>query len=569
MQYNGAAVRYEKEYIRKNGSRVPIELLVQLKTDADGQPEFYYAFVTDITERKRAERLIRKNEERMLLATEATGVGIWEWNIITNKIRWDAQMFRIYGVTPTPDSFVDYHVWSDAVLPEELRRQEEQMQEAIRQLGHCSREFRIHRADDGKCRYIQAVEIVRSNTHGQAEWLVGTNLDITERKQTELALLEAAERKDEFLAMLAHELRNPLAPILNAIHILQQAGADPKRIAWCCNIIDRQLKHLIRLVDDLLDISRIKRGLIELKSERLEIRDFIQPAVEANQPLLDASRHDFSLTLPTEALWVAGDRIRLAQIVSNLINNAAKYTGEGGQIKLSAVAEGDWISILVADNGCGIEPDDLDKLFDLFYQANRNLDRSQGGLGIGLSLVQSLVRQHGGEVRVFSAGRGQGSQFQVRLPRIQLPAASALEACATQVVNPQKLRILAVDDNPDVAESLCLLLELDGHQVQIAHDAQSAQAMAFTVQPDVILLDIGLPEMDGYKVAKELRRCPELQHTLMIALTGYGRPEDKVKSLAAGFDEHMVKPADIDVLRRLLSDYSARRNLNAFKSRLS
>jgi len=355
--------------------------------------------------------------------------------------------------------------------------------------------------------------------------------------------------------MLAHELRNPLAPIRNAVEIQKLANSDPSRLAWCNEIIERQVEHLTRLVDDLLDMSRISRGLVELKKEPLEIRDFILPAVEACQPLIDARRHIFSLALPPESVWVEGDRIRLAQVVSNLINNAAKYTEEGGHIGLSVEASGSEVCIHISDNGCGIDPADLSHLFDLFYQADRNIDRAQGGLGIGLSLVHNLVALHSGNIQAFSAGRGQGSEFVIRLPRlIHSPSTSPMTA-APAAPGPNKLRILVVDDNRDVNESLALLLESEGHQVLTAYDGISALETARIKRPDIILLDIGLPGMDGYAVAQAVRQNHELERTMLIALTGYGQLDDRKKSSASGFDEHLVKPIDIEKLRKLLASY--------------
>jgi CheY-like chemotaxis protein/two-component sensor histidine kinase len=354
--------------------------------------------------------------------------------------------------------------------------------------------------------------------------------------------------------MLAHELRNPLAPIRNAVEMQKLANTDPSRINWCTDIIERQINHLTGLVDDLLDISRISRGLIELKKETLEIRDFILLAVESNQPLIEARRHKFSTNLPLEQLWVEGDRIRLAQIVSNLINNAAKYTQEEGAIQLSVEPFEDRISIRVADNGCGIDQISLPRLFDLFYQEDRDLDRSQGGLGIGLSLVHRLVEMHGGDVQAFSPGKGKGSEFVIRLPRV-IPCETSTALNAMPSASPPKLRILVVDDNYDAAESLAILLEIDGHQVQTAYDSLSALEIAKTERPDVILMDIGLPGMNGYEVVQELRRNRELDRTLIIALMGYGRVEEKEKSRAFGFNEHLVKPLNIELLRTILNKY--------------
>jgi PAS domain S-box-containing protein len=530
---------------------------VQLLTELAGDLAFGITTLRLRAVHTKIEQALRDNEQRMRLATEATSVGIWEWNILTNQIHWDTQMFRIYGIEPTLDGFVQYATWRGRVLPEDLPHQEQEIQKAISQLEDNCREFRILRADDGQCRHIQAVETVRTNAQGQAEWLVGTNLDVTEHKQAEQALKDANRRKDEFLAMLAHELRNPLAPIRNAVEIQKLANTDPSRLAWCNDVIERQVEHLIRLVDDLLDVSRISRGLVELKKEPLEIRNVIQSAVETSQPLIDARRHQFVMTLPPDSLWVEGDRIRLAQVVSNLINNAAKYTEEGGRIELTTELAGDNICIRVTDNGCGIDPADLPNLFDLFYQVDRNLDRSQGGLGIGLSLVHSLVAEHGGHVRAFSGGIGRGSEFEIRLPRLILPEPETVGYLSLPARNLGELRILVVDDNRDALESLAMLLEIDGHQVQTAHDGPAALEMAQAENnPDVIILDIGLPGMNGYSVAQALRRRRETDRTMLIALTGYGRPDDREKSRTAGFDAHLVKPIDFESLRKLLAEHA-------------
>ncbi|MGZ5018518.1 MAG: hybrid sensor histidine kinase/response regulator [Methylobacter sp.] len=407
---------------------------------------------------------------------------------------------------------------------------------------------------DGSVHWYSTVKIPLIED-GNCDRLLGVAADITDRKRAEKALRLADRRKDEFLAMLAHELRNPLAPISNAEEILKLTDLEPAQIARCTGMINRQVKHLTRLVDDLLDVSRISRGLVELKKEPLEIRDFILPAVETCQPLIDARRHNFSLALPPEPVWVEGDRIRLTQVVSNLINNAAKYTEEGGHIELSVEASDREVGIQVSDNGSGIDPADLSHLFDLFYQADRNIDRAQGGLGIGLSLVHNLVAKHGGNVQAFSAGRGQGSEFVVRLPRLIHSPSTAPMTAAPLAPSSNKRRILVVDDNRDVAESLALLLESEGHQVLTAFDGISALETARIERPDIILMDIGLPGMDGYAVAQALRQNHELERTMLIALTGYGQPDDRKKSSASGFDEHLVKPVDIEKLRKLLASY--------------
>jgi PAS domain S-box-containing protein len=409
---------------------------------------------------------------------------------------------------------------------------------------------------------IFPVEISPSLINFEGEsYVCGIARNITERKlnESKLAeqtrqLLENNRQKDQFLAMLAHELRNPLAPIRNAIEIQKQKDIAPSQINWCTNIIDRQLNQLTQLVDDLLDISRIGRGMVELKTEVIEIRDFIQLAVETNQPLIDKGSQTFTMMLPPEPVWVEGDRIRLSQIVSNLINNAANYTKDKGQISLSVEASADKILIQVSDNGCGFDQSEAPNLFDIFYQTNRNLSRTQGGLGLGLSIVKNLVKMHGGDVQASSAGLGLGSTFIVRLPRLVNADTPAAVIPDQRLPNVGKLRFLLVEDNFDVADSLALLLRLDGHQVLIAYDGPTGLEIAKAEKPDVVLLDIGLPGMDGYSVAKALRQCGELDGMLIIAVTGYGQLNDKQMSVAAGFDEHLVKPFKYEILQKILKN---------------
>ncbi|MCL7422947.1 MAG: PAS domain S-box protein [Methylobacter sp.] len=380
--------------------------------------------------------------------------------------------------------------------------------------------------------------------------------DITERKCAENKLKEIDRRKDEFLAMLAHELRNPLAPISNAARIMKCSKLDEARLAWCRDVIDRQVEQLVRLVDDLLDVSRISRGKIELKKDMLEVSAVIQRAVETSQPLMEARRHAFSVQLPPEPVYIEGDLVRLSQVVSNLLNNAAKYTGAGGHITLSAETVDDDILIRVRDSGRGIDPSVLPNLFQLFYQVDSTIDRAEGGLGIGLALVKSLVAMHGGEVWATSAGRNQGSEFVVRLPA--LPPASKIPASLPKELVPahDPLRILVVDDNRDAAQTLSLLLTGEGHTVQLTYDGLTGLQAALTDPPQVMLLDIGLPGMDGYTVARTLRRHPGLDMTHLVALSGYGREVDRERAQAAGFNNYLTKPVNFDELQAVLSELS-------------
>ncbi|MES1244278.1 MAG: ATP-binding protein [Acidobacteriota bacterium] len=389
---------------------------------------------------------------------------------------------------------------------------------------------------------------------------------LTEKEQLEAELRERAEqlaeadrRKDEFLATLAHELRNPLAPIRNALHILRSAGDGKPGDRRLHDMMERQVGHMVRLVDDLLEISRITRGKIELRPEAVEVQAILRSAVDTSRPLLDAAGHTLEISLPDEAqppLIVEADPVRLSQVVANLLNNAAKYTPTGGRISLTAARDGDDVVISVRDTGVGIPPEMLPRVFELFTQVDRTRKHSQGGLGIGLALVKSLVEMHRGKVEARSAGLGQGSEFVVRLPLLtDATGASGTGplAAGLREERPSARRVLIVDDNRDAAESLALLLQFSGYDVQTVHDGLSALRAIDDYRPAVALLDIGMPGMDGYEVARRVREKPELQDIVLVALTGWGQEEDRRRSTQAGFDRHLVKPVDPEVLQGLLA----------------
>ncbi|MFI4868004.1 MAG: ATP-binding protein [Steroidobacterales bacterium] len=378
--------------------------------------------------------------------------------------------------------------------------------------------------------------------------------DISAHIQARTALQAADRQKDEFLAMLAHELRNPLAPLRNASELLAVGARDEARTQLCVDVIKRQVTQLTRLVDDLLDISRITRGRIELNREPLELGSIIAQAVEAVEPLLREKRHKVSIVSSYQQLHVSGDNARLVQCVSNILTNAAKYTDLAGEIGLRSYAQGPVAVIEISDNGVGISPELLPGIFDLFVQGDRTLDRSQGGLGIGLSVVRRLVEMHGGQVSARSAGVGQGSAFEIRLPLIKRSGASADE---TRQAKGAARRVLIVDDNQDAADTLALLLQFDGHETQAVYTSRDAIERAQSFKPEVILLDIGLPEMNGYEVAKTLRSLPALNATRLIALTGYGQAVDRERTQLAGFDEHLMKPVDSQALEQALAGSSA------------
>jgi signal transduction histidine kinase/ActR/RegA family two-component response regulator len=389
--------------------------------------------------------------------------------------------------------------------------------------------------------------------------------DNTEHQQLERAqaqaeaLVELHRRKDEFLAMLSHELRNPLSAITNAVEILDRQNDEPTQ-QKARTIIRRQVGHLVVLVNDLLEVTRVLSGRIQLHQEELDLRGIVQRALETTRDLFEQRKHELNVTLPEEPVWLMGDALRLEEVIVNLLNNAAKYTPEGGHVSLSLNKEGEDGVVRVKDTGVGIGPDLLPQVFDLFTQAKRTLDRSQGGLGVGLTVVRKLVEMHGGTTEAHSSGLGQGSEFIVRLPILLSPLRQATVSSAERAQSTRAWRVLVVDDNVDSADSIASLLESSGHDVKVAYSAEKALEMAAEYQPEIMLLDIGLPEMDGYEVAKRLRQNPQLKDLRLIALTGYGQDSDRQRSRETGFDAHVVKPVDWRDLSELLASLMKRQS---------
>jgi PAS domain S-box-containing protein len=404
---------------------------------------------------------------------------------------------------------------------------------------------------DGQVRWFATYKVPLVEG-GRCDRVLGVATDITERRQAEAELREAARRKDEFLAMLGHELRNPLVPLRNAAYVLGRMDfADPK-LQWAQGLIEQQVAHLGRLVDDLLDVGRIVRGGVEIRREPVELAEVVAQALETARVMMEARGHALELSLPEEPVWLEGDRVRLTQVLVNLLGNAAKYTDSGGHVALAArVADGELV-LTVRDDGIGMPPELLPRVFDLFCQGERGLERAQGGLGIGLTLVRGVVELHGGRVEVESPGPGQGSTFTVRLPVLaRPPEAHPAEAPAHAAAG---VRVLLVEDDPAVAESTAAVLGLGGHEVRIAGNGEAALALLAEFRPRLVLLDIGLAGMDGYEVARRMRALPEGRGPLLVAVTGYGGEEAQERSAAAGFDAHLTKPVDLDVLAGLLAE---------------
>jgi two-component system, chemotaxis family, CheB/CheR fusion protein len=518
--------------------------------------------IEDITARRRAEEQQGEIETRFTsLVKNIKDHSIFTMDLDGRIASWNVEAERILGYSEA--EALGQH-FSIIFTPEDRERGEPDTElRTARETGRAEDE-RWHVRKGGELFWALGIVTPTHDASGRPTGFSNILRDMTERKRAQdllqqqaEALKEADRRKDEFLAMLAHELRNPLAPIRNALHIVQMRGPDRRqavRQAW--EMIERQVEHLVRLVDDLLDMSRISRGKINLQKEPVDVPSIVARAVESSRPIIETRKHHLDVDLPDEPILVEADPTRMAQVLLNLLNNAAKYTPEGGRIWLIAGKEGGECVIRVRDTGMGIPPHILPKVFDLFTQAERTLERAEGGLGIGLTLVRRLTEMHNGEVQAFSAGPGEGSEFVVRLPLLPdgptAPSPARKPASGIRAKAAVMRRILVVDDNRDSADSLALLLRLVGHDVRTVHDGRQALVVAATYRPDVALLDIGLPGMDGFTVARHMRSQSELAGTVLVALTGYGTEEDRRQSHAAGFQHHMVKPVNLDALQELL-----------------
>jgi PAS domain S-box-containing protein len=415
----------------------------------------------------------------------------------------------------------------------------------------------ILQAKDGAERPIDDSAAPIRCAEGQVVGCVLVFRDVTERRRAEQASRDASRHKDEFLATLAHELRNPLAPITNALSILRIVSDDQEARRRATDTMERQVTQMVRLIDDLLDVNRISRGKLELRKERVELASVVYQAAEICRPLVESAGHDLKIELPEQPVYLSADAVRLAQVFSNLLNNSCKFSEPGGRLGLKAVRRGDEVVVSVKDNGVGIPPDRLESIFGMFSQVGGPLERTHGGLGIGLTLVKRLVELHGGHIEARSEGLGKGSEFIVTLPVAGSPATDGQSGSATSptaaTAEAGHHRVLVVDDNRDSAESLALLLRLAGNETHTAYDGREALTVAAKVQPDVLLLDIGLPEMNGYDVCRRVREQPWGQDVLIVALTGWGQEEDRRKSREAGFNEHLVKPVDHAALMKVLA----------------
>jgi len=528
--------------------------------DDAGRPLRLIGVDIDITERKRAKEKLRESEQRLEIALEAAKLGSCHLDFGANELTSSAACKANFG--RGPDDHFTYEDLIEMIHPDDRERVLEHIQQTIKNREGYQDEYRVI-WPDGSIHWIAARSRRVYGADGQPLYCDGVTLDLTEHKQMEEslrrqteALREADRRKDDFLATLAHELRNPLAPLRNAVQILSLRGDDPAVVAQTNELMDRQIQQMVRLVDDLLEVSRIGQGKISLQKAPVDLAEVVATAVETSRPLIESHRHKLTVLLPDRPVRVEADAARLAQVLSNLLNNAAKYTEDGGCIELIAQRGPKEAVLRVRDNGVGIAPEELPQVFDMFMQVESSTDRSQGGLGIGLTLVRRLVEMHGGKIEARSAGLGKGSEFLVRLPALTEPASESVrkpaEDSPTQAPGSLR-RVLIVDDNADSAESMALLLRLDGHEVRLAYDGQSALEEAHAFRPDVMFLDLNLPKMDGYEVARRLRREPAMRDMTLVAMTGYGQEEDRQRTQEAGFQLHLVKPVDFTKVEELLS----------------
>jgi PAS domain S-box-containing protein len=550
LEVAGRLGRFEDEgwRVRKDGSRFLANVVITALYDDDGNVTGFSKVSRDLTEQRRQEQLLRDSEERFrMLVENVKDYALFMLTPEGNVASWNAGAEAIKGYRA--DEIIGRH-FSTFYPPDAIARHwpEHELRMA-RMTGRFEDEgYRIRK--DGSRFWANVVITALFDDKARLRGFSKLTRDLTMRKQVE-ELQRTERRMNEFLAMLGHELRNPLAPMQTALEVLDLKSGDAHAMDWARKVFGRQVHHLARLVDDLLDVSRITSGKISLRFETLDLGRLVQETVEVMRPQIEARGHMLIVELPEDPLTVRGDSTRLAQILTNLVGNASKYTPDGGTIRVVVERDADFAMLSVIDNGIGIVPELVPRMFDLFVQGDRALDRKEGGLGIGLTLVKRLAELHGGTVAAASAGLRQGSQFTVRIP---LRAEDVLGTTTVAgMAQPQRIfRVLVVDDNQDAAQSLAMLLEILGHRVETSNDAASALSRAPVFQPDLVLLDVGLPNMNGYEVARALRAQPSMRESTLVACTGYGQEDDRRKAREAGFDHHLVKPVHMEDLERIL-----------------
>lgn len=544
---------YETERLRRDGRRIYVSLTISPIKDASGNVIGASKVARDITRRRQVES--ERQNFVTLVENSADFIGMCDLDGIpffVNRAGLEAvglENLEEARRTPVQQFF----------FPEDQELIMNQFFPAVAKNGHGEIEIRFRHFKTGEARWMVYKVLLLTNAAKETVGYATVSQDITDRKRLEdnlrrlaMDLSETDRRKNEFLATLAHELRNPLAPMSNMLEVVKRANGDGEILKRAHDTIERQLGQMVRLVDDLLDLNRITHDRLELRRSEVELASVIQQAVEVARPLIDSAGQELTVELPNQPIYLNADRARLAQVFGNLLNNSCKYTRPNGRIWLQARLVGDEVVVSVRDNGAGIPPDKLESIFDMFMQVDRSAERSQGGLGIGLTLVKRLAEMHGGSIEALSAGEGQGSEFVVRLPILQRPMdAPQNDADVPGATMPQR-RILIVDDNKDSADSLAMLLEITGNKTYLAHDGVEAVEAIEKHRPEVVLLDIGLPKLDGHEVCRRIREQPWGKDIVVIALTGWGQEDDRRKSEEAGFDGHLVKPVDYEQLLEML-----------------
>jgi PAS domain S-box-containing protein len=550
---------FETDRLRSDGQRLRVSLTISPIKDDAGNVVAASKIARDVTKQRQAE------SEREMFATVIENstdfVGIAGTDgvpIFVNRAG-----LELVGLDDM-DEARKVHV-KDFFFPEDQARIMDEFIPSVVQNGHAEVEVRFRNFKTGEARWMVYKVVKLADKEGHPVAFATVSQDVTERRRLEDGLRQLAanlseegRRKNEFLATLAHELRNPLAPLSNTLEVLMRGGVDREALPQAIETMRRQLTQLVRLVDDLLDLSRVTHNRLELRKGQVELGEVIHQAVEASRPLAESMKHEVTVIGPDEPIYLDGDAARLAQVFGNLLNNSSKYTSPGGRIGIRTERNGGEAVVTVQDNGAGIPPDKLDSIFDMFTQVEGSLERSQGGLGIGLTLVRRLVQMHGGSIQARSEGEGKGSEFVVRLP-IREARPTATPPPSVTKAPARTHRILVVDDNEDSASSLALLLEITGNKTFTAHDGAAALEAAMTHRPEVVLLDIGLPTLNGYEVCRRIREEPWGEEVVLIALTGWGQEEDRRKSHEAGFDGHLVKPVNYQALMALLSSLGVAR----------
>lgn len=536
----------------RTGDRIDVLQNVFLIRDpASGEPLCLATTARDITERKRSELAIQESEERLRLALEGGQMGMWDWDVQGNRVVWNEREFQLFGLTPTPDGWTDADTFFQHLHRDDLPRIRQRLSEVFAQGANFSEEFRVVHPD-GEVRWLGSVARLYRDQEGEPLHMVGVNFDITARKEAEQALKTADRRKDEFLATLAHELRNPLVPIRNGVEICRRlSGGFDAALSQTLEMIDRQSAQLVRLVDDLLDVTRITQGRVVLHKQWVALGEVIHQALETVAQHAEATRKVMHVTSHEPSLWVEADRARLAQVIANVLSNAVRYTEEGGQIWLEVARRDAEVEIAVRDTGIGIAADFLPHVFDPMARAGDPSSHSRAGLGIGLTLSRRLIELHGGRIEADSAGLGQGSEFRIYLPLTQKGDARDARALRTSV-STVRHRILIVDDNGDVAASTKMLLTAMGHEADAVYDGHAALEAVRRLQPRAVFIDIGMPGMDGYELARRLRAEHGPERPYLIAFTGYGQDRVAQNAVESGFDRCLTKPATPDALEAVL-----------------